>query len=108
MHGLSAARQEVLRRLALGDELTVARTMIGGSADRPLLDVRSSSIIRLAALVSLDFNPESVRIALSECHRAGLDTDDVLGIVSAIAPVVGSVRSGAALDAVTAANITSS
>jgi hypothetical protein len=63
--------------------------------------------MRLAALVSLDFNPESVHVALAECHRAGLDTDDVLGVVSAIAPVIGSVRSRAAFDAVTAAGITS-
>jgi hypothetical protein len=76
--------------------------MIGGSADHPLLDARSTSAIRLAALVSLDFNLGSVQIALAECHRAGLDTDDVLRIVSAIHPVVGSVRSGAARDAITA------
>lgn len=102
MHGLSAAQQEVLRRLALGDELTVARTMIGGSTDHPVLDTRSSIAVRLAALASLDFNPRSVDTALAECYRAGLDTDDVLRIVSAITPVVGSVRSMAARGAIAA------
>ena len=67
---------------------TLARMEVGALA-RSGLDEETYLLIRLAALVATDAAPVSYRAHLG---AAGLSTAEVLAVLVAIAPVVGSAR----------------
>ena len=87
--------EELLRRLALSDE-NVVRAAVGGDS-RSLnhaahLDAKTSALVRLAALLSIGAATSSCRAAV-ECARAGgADEDEIVGVLVAVAPVVGGAR----------------
>lgn len=87
-----SAFQEILRRLALGDERAVSLAMLGGGTDTPLLDSRTAALVRLSCLTAMESNRASLQAAISECWAAGAERHEMLDVIDAIAPLVGTVR----------------
>lgn len=56
------------------------------------LDPQSYMLVRLAALVAVDAPPASYLANLSLAADMGLTREDVQGVLTAIAPIVGSPR----------------
>lgn len=87
--------EETLRRLTIGDLGLLAA--IGDPARQDpgsmrRLDERTESLLRVAALVALDAPQSYYGTAVDAAFRAGLELEDVVAVLGAIAGPVGSVR----------------
>lgn len=100
---LSPGNQETLRRLALGDQREVARVMAGGYGDNPPLDGRTRALMRLAALSAIATDTELLHSVVEDCHEAGVERNELLGVIGAITPVVGRAQGQVAMESVLAA-----
>jgi 4-carboxymuconolactone decarboxylase len=56
------------------------------------LDIQSYFLVRLAALVAVDGPPASYLVNLGLAGDAGITAEQVKGVLTAIAPIVGSPR----------------
>jgi 4-carboxymuconolactone decarboxylase len=56
------------------------------------LDERAFAMVKIAALVALDAPPASYQWQVSNAMAAGVSAHDILGVLFAIAPQVGSPR----------------
>jgi alkylhydroperoxidase/carboxymuconolactone decarboxylase family protein YurZ len=93
--------QRLLRRLTVGDETAVDQVMRGEIASE--LDHKTSSLVRIAALVALDADGSSYQAAIDNAHAAGAEDQEILETVMTISPLVGDVRLGSAMPALIAA-----
>ncbi|MDA0167156.1 hypothetical protein OM076_43245 [Solirubrobacter ginsenosidimutans] len=100
------------RRLSFGTQPTKGATM-AASADTPVLDLLSSMtaesvvvsgldpqslmVARIAALVATDAPAISYVLNLEAAVEAGIDATQVQGVLTAVAPIVGTVRVASAL-----------
>ena len=66
--------------------------MTAGSVEASSLDARSLMLVRIAALVAVDAPPVSYALNLETAVDAGIDAEQVRGVLAAIAPIVGTVR----------------
>ncbi len=89
---LKPVYQEMLRRLTLRDERAVGRVMCGDSIDAPILDDKTTALVRLACLVAIESDGPSLHPVIDECHAAGAEGDEMIEVVEAVTPVIGSVR----------------
>jgi len=87
---------ELLRRMAISDERTLSE-VLGGSDVSKTLDQRTAALVRIAALIALDAGESLYDAAIDAAHLAGAEDEDILGVAAAIRPLVGSVRSDAAV-----------
>jgi 4-carboxymuconolactone decarboxylase len=62
------------------------------------LDDRTYILVRLAALVALDASPTSYLVNFALADEIGVTPDEVRGVLVAVAPVVGAVRTVSAAD----------
>jgi len=72
--------------------LDLLARMTADSVDTSSLDPGTLMLVRIAALVAVDAPPFSYLTNLAAASDAGLDVDDVRGVLSAIAPIVGTAR----------------
>jgi hypothetical protein len=90
---------EVISSIAYGDAdmLESLTDITMNTLSRSGLDERAYTIARISALIALDSPAEAYGIGLSGMDE-GLESDDLEGLLIALAPVVGSARiaSGAA------------
>ena len=56
------------------------------------LDPQSLMLVRIAALVAVDAPPASYLLNLGAASDAGVNADQVRGVLAAIAPIVGTAR----------------
>ncbi len=84
--------ERLLRRVALGDDGR-------GLEDLPALDPRTRALVRLGSLISLGAATTSYRCAIDLAYAAGATDEDVLGVLSAVAPEAGTARAVAAAPA---------
>jgi 4-carboxymuconolactone decarboxylase len=85
---------ETLRVLAEGN-LNVLNTlmrMTEGSLEDSGLDPETFMLVRIAALTALDAAPASWLVNLKVGGNAGIPPERIVGILVAIAPVVGTAR----------------
>jgi alkylhydroperoxidase/carboxymuconolactone decarboxylase family protein YurZ len=89
-----ATPEDRLRALAAGRDwvLEAVTQMQTGALERSTLDRQTHRLVRLAALVATDAGPASYRAHLGAAGTTGLSMTEVLGVLVAIAPVVGSAR----------------
>jgi hypothetical protein len=87
--------RQLLRSLAANDEACLARVLRPGFASEgpragadPLLDAKTSWLVRLAALFALDASTESLRWAVDLAAAAGAD-DDALAAVLIVSGLTG-------------------
>jgi alkylhydroperoxidase/carboxymuconolactone decarboxylase family protein YurZ len=66
--------------------------MTAASVDHNCLSPRDYMIARLAALIAVDAPPVSYFANASAIEESGLTTEDIQGVMIAVAPVVGAPR----------------
>lgn len=86
--------EEVLRRIALNDEKSVGSVLaLGAAADSGLgLDPKTRALIQLGALVSLGATTTSYRWIVELAYGGGATDDELLAVLSAVAPAAGVAR----------------
>ena len=87
---------ELLRRMAISDEPTLSR-VLGGREDSEMLDQKTAALVRIAALIAMDAGEPSYGAAIDAAHLAGAEDEEILGVAAAIRPIVGAVKSDAAV-----------
>ena len=66
--------------------------MTAASVDHNTLSPREYMLARVAALIAVDASPMSWFANAAAVEESGLTTDDIQGIMIAVAPVVGAPR----------------
>jgi alkylhydroperoxidase/carboxymuconolactone decarboxylase family protein YurZ len=86
---------ELLRRLALNDEHAVRRAV----SERPgelgytnALEPKAAALVRLGALLSVGAATASCRVTVDVARAAGASDEEIVAVLVAVAPVVGSAR----------------
>jgi alkylhydroperoxidase/carboxymuconolactone decarboxylase family protein YurZ len=90
----NTAPESTLGGIAQGDA-PVLESLISmnlDSLEKSDLDLRTSFLVRLAALVAMDAAPVSYVMNLGLAAEAGVTVEEVQGTLVAIAPMVGSAR----------------
>src|SRR5262249_33195645 len=77
--------------------LDLLATMTASSLEASNLDPKSLMQVRIAALVAVDAPPASYMMNLGAASEMGVDADAVRDVLAAIAPIVGTARTVAAL-----------
>ena len=83
-----------LRCLALGDERFV-NSVLGielDTVDASHLDPRTHTLVRLGAMLALDAGLSSYQADVETALAAGASLDEIVGIVVAVAPIIGLAR----------------
>ena len=85
---------ETLQVLAEGDlsVLNVLLRMTEGSLEESGLDPETFMLVRIAALTTLDAAPTSWLVNLELSGEAGIAPERIVGVLVAIAPVIGTAR----------------
>jgi 4-carboxymuconolactone decarboxylase len=86
--------EELLRRLALNDEAALEAALHVSLSDSPAsgLDEKSSALVRLAGLIGVRSSAASYEWGVAAALAAGATDEEVVGVLLAVAPVVGSPR----------------
>ena len=71
--------------------------MTADSLETSGLDNATLMSVRLAALAAVDAPPASYLLNLGAAAEIGLDSEDIRGILIAVAPIIGTARATAAL-----------
>jgi alkylhydroperoxidase/carboxymuconolactone decarboxylase family protein YurZ len=86
---------ELLRRLALNDEHAVRRAV----GERPgelgytsALEPKVAALVRLGALLSVGAATASCRVTVEVARASGASDEEIVAVLVAVAPVVGSAR----------------
>jgi hypothetical protein len=72
--------------------LDLIAAMTADSLEASTLDARSVMIARIAALVAVGAPPASYLLNLGAAADVGIDADSVRGVLTAVAPIVGTPR----------------
>ena len=76
--------------------LDLLETMTVASLEASSLDERTLMLVRIGALVAVDAPPASYLLNLGAAGQAGVDDEQVRGVLAAVAPIVGTARVAAA------------
>ena len=71
--------------------------MTADSIEASSLDAEALLLTRIAALVAMDAPPASYLLNLGAASEIGIDADRIRGILTAIAPIVGTARIASAI-----------
>jgi 4-carboxymuconolactone decarboxylase len=80
--------QEVVDRPVLD----LLEGMTAASLEASSLDPETLMLVRIAALASVDAPPASYLLNLGAASEIGIDEEQVRGVLTAIAPIVGTAR----------------
>lgn len=72
--------------------LDLLKTMTAESIEASTLDEESLMLVRIAALIAVDAPPSSYLLNIGAAGDAGIDADQVQGVLAAVAPIVGTAR----------------
>ena len=72
--------------------LDLLGSMTADSLEASSLDPETLALVRIAALVAVDAPPVSYVLNLEAAGAAGIDAEQVRGVLAAIAPIVGTAR----------------
>jgi hypothetical protein len=89
-----ASARESLQGLSEGDasKMGYLQDLIARSYTESGLDPQTFMLVRMAALAALDAEPASWLMNIAVSGEAGLGPDLTLGLLIAIAPVIGTAR----------------
>lgn len=98
---VTTTTEEVLRRLALQDE-SVLPTLLAMrmESNEVWLQQKTQAIARVSALIALDASTVSYQAAVIDALACGVTTDEVVGTLIAVAPIVGLARVTSATPAI--------
>jgi alkylhydroperoxidase/carboxymuconolactone decarboxylase family protein YurZ len=77
--------------------LDLLSTMTEASIDATGLDAQTLMLVRFAALVAVDAPPASYLLNMGAASAVGLDAQSARDVLAAVAPIVGTARTVAAL-----------
>ena len=80
--------------------LDLLASMTADSLEASTLDPQALMLVRIAALVAVDAPPSSYLLNLGAASDAGVDADAVRGVLTAVAPIVGTARVASATGAI--------
>jgi hypothetical protein len=66
--------------------------MTADSIEASSLDAEALVLTRIAALVAIDAPPASYMLNLGAASEIGIDAEQIQGVLTAIAPIVGTAR----------------
>ena len=91
---VEASLEELLRRLALNDEAAVESALHVSLSNRSVsgLDPKACTLVRLAGLIGVGSSAASYEWGVSAALAAGATDAEVVGVLLAVAPVVGTPR----------------
>lgn len=90
---MKSEHRELVRRLTLSEEATLADVMAGRrSHDPTLLDERTRSLVRLAGLMALDARTTSLQAATESAFASGAREEEIVEVLLVVAPIVGTSR----------------
>ena len=72
--------------------LDLLASMTADSLEASSLDAETLMLVRIAALVAVDAPPASYLLNLGAASELGIDEEQVRGVLTAIAPIVGTAR----------------
>ena len=72
--------------------LDLLAKMTTDSIDASSLDAQTLMLVRIAAMVAVDAAPASYLMNLGAAGEAGVDADQIQGVLAAVAPIVGTSR----------------
>ena len=72
--------------------LDLLTRMTADSLEATNLDAQSLMLVRIAALVAVDAPPASYLLNLGAASEVGVDAEQVRGVLTAVAPIVGTPR----------------
>jgi 4-carboxymuconolactone decarboxylase len=93
-HSVDQRHEELLRRLAVHDEVVLESVLgayisaVGGSG----LDTKTGGLVRLAGCVASQASPQSYEWSVTASIEAGATLEEVVGVLVALAPVIGVCR----------------
>lgn len=93
---MTPAHLELLRRLAINDEHALSRVMDGQAIEPPLLDDKTSALVKVATLVALEAGTSSYQWAIDAALAASAHDTEIIDVLLAVAPIVGVARVNAA------------
>ena len=91
---MKTEQKDLLRKLALNDEGAV-ETVVGATlrfVEPHGLDAKAHALVRLAALIALESSPASYQWCVATAQAAGATDEEIIGVLVALAPVVGQAR----------------
>ena len=83
--------------------LDLLASMTADSVTASSLDPQTLMLVRIAALAAVDAPPVSYVMNLEAAAEAGVDADQVRGVLAAIAPIVGTARVASATSSIVGA-----
>jgi 4-carboxymuconolactone decarboxylase len=87
------AQRDALRRLAMNDEFFIEEVLsIGLNNDHSMLDPSTSAVARLGALIALAAPSEAYQWDTTRALASGVTVDEIVGVLIAVAPIVGIAR----------------
>jgi 4-carboxymuconolactone decarboxylase len=84
--------EQLLRRLALNDEGAVTSLLSDGAAGAAKRPTKVDLLVRLGALIALGAASPSIRRTVELARGAGATEEELVGVLIAVAPVVGLAR----------------
>jgi alkylhydroperoxidase/carboxymuconolactone decarboxylase family protein YurZ len=94
MEAVERESEALLGAVATGDSDTIAELIGSGrSADRTgTLDLRTAALVRVAALIALDAPPVAYASQVALALESGASAEDLVGVLRAVAPIVGAPK----------------
>jgi hypothetical protein len=94
---LRVTLSETHKGVAMADQretpiLDLLATMTKDSIEASSLDPETMMLVRIAALISVDAPPASYLVNLGAAGDLGVDSEQVQGVLAAVAPIVGTPR----------------
>ncbi|HEU4319664.1 MAG TPA: carboxymuconolactone decarboxylase family protein [Acidimicrobiia bacterium] len=90
---MKSEQRQLLRRLTLSDDAALADVMSGRlSGETDLLDDKTRGLVRVAGLVALDAKDSLLSAVIETAFGAGANDEEIVEVMLAVAPIVGSSR----------------
>lgn len=87
---LSSSQSAVYRKLTIGDDAYLATVLAGDDRACDALDDRTSSLVRLAAVIALDGESPALWREVRDAMAAGASVEQITATLLAIARTIGS------------------
>jgi alkylhydroperoxidase/carboxymuconolactone decarboxylase family protein YurZ len=89
---LSPSQAALYRRLTLGDEALLTSLFAGSGSASDAIDDRTSSLLRIAALIAIDAETPAYQCEVRDAICAGASPEQIMAVLVVIARVAGSAH----------------
>jgi len=89
---ISSEQAALLRGLSLGDAGVLARLLSETTRTAGALDSGVAGLVRIATLIALGADTPAYQREINVALGAGISTDQIIDVLSRVAPIVGSTH----------------